>query len=220
MAAVAVREKPQVQRRLEDIMSAIGDVPFHRIRATTYPGPVTEAELIRLNQTKEEGLFELVDGLLVEKDMSFYEARVGLILAAEMNSYASRHKLGVVFPADAMQRFGRQIRLPDISFVSLDRLPNGKMPRGNILNVGIDLAVEVLSESNTPAEMLRKRQEYFAAGAKQVWEIEPESETARIYTSPTRSREIGPDGTLDGGKIIPGFSLTMAKLFADVGLRG
>ncbi len=219
MSAVAVRTKKPVQRRLADALAALGDIPFERIRSTPLPGPATEAELIRLNETKDEGLFELVDGMLVEKDMSFYESRVSTVLIYHLEGHVTKNKLGIVLTADAMQRFGSQVRLPDVSYIAWSRFPGGKLPRSKILDVGIDIAVEVLSESNTPVEMLRKRREYFASGAKQVWEIDPEDQSARIYTTATKFREVGPGGTLEGGKIIPGFSLPMAKLFDEVGPR-
>jgi Uma2 family endonuclease len=152
--------------------------------------------------------------------MSYYESRVASVLIYHLEGHVThRNKLGIVLAPDAMQRFVGQVRLPDVAFVSWDRFPGRRLPRSKILNVGIDLAIEVLSEGNTDAEMLRKRREYFASGAKQVWEIDPEEQTARIYTSATKYREVGPDGTLEGGKIIPGFALTMAKLFDEAGPR-
>jgi Uma2 family endonuclease len=83
------------------------------------------------------------------------------------------------------------------------------------LNAAPDLAVEVLSEGNTPAEMNRKLGEYFAGGVRLVWLIDPDTQTALAYTSPDKSNFIGADGALDGGDVLPGFGLPLRDLFAE-----
>jgi Uma2 family endonuclease len=77
-----------------------------------------------------------------------------------------------------------------------------------------DLTVEVLSKSNTPKEMERKRREYFDAGVRLVWIIDPKTQSATAYSSPTKSRHVGPDQSLDGGEILPGFRLSLKELFS------
>lgn len=76
------------------------------------------------------------------------------------------------------------------------------------------MAVEVLSKGNTRGEMSRKLREYFAAGVRLVWFVDSKSKSVTVYTSPTRSKIIPLDGTLDGGKVLPGFQLSVARLFA------
>jgi Uma2 family endonuclease len=76
------------------------------------------------------------------------------------------------------------------------------------------LAIEVLSKSNTKAEMERKLREYFRAGVQLVWLIDPKTRTAQVYTSPTSMKRIGKDQVLDGGEVVPGFKLSLQKLFA------
>jgi Uma2 family endonuclease len=88
-----------------------------------------------------------------------------------------------------------------------------------ILNVVPDLAVEVLSPSNTKREMEQKRREYFLGGCRLVWEIDPVKRTARVYTAPDESKLVREKGTLDGGDVLPGFRLPLARLFARAGKR-
>ena len=76
------------------------------------------------------------------------------------------------------------------------------------------MAAEILSKSNTPAEMKRKRREYFEAGVKLVWLIDPKTRTANVYTAPEEPTFIDRDGVLDGGNVLPGFKLPLAELFA------
>jgi Uma2 family endonuclease len=65
--------------------------------------------------------------------------------------------------------------------------------------------------------MERKRREYFQGSARLVWEIDPDTHSARVYTSPDQFQEIGPDGSLDGGDVLPGFTLSLSRLFARAG---
>ena len=92
-----------------------------------------------------------------------------------------------------------RVRLPDVSFFSWDHFPGRILPPGAILGLSPDLAVEVLSPSNTREEMLRKRREYFAGGTRLVWEVDPEERTVRVYTTARRSTLLREGDTLDGG---------------------
>jgi Uma2 family endonuclease len=89
------------------------------------------------------------------------------------------------------------------------------VPEGEAFwSVAPGLVVEVLSPTNTKAEIDRKLRELFAAGCKLAWVIDPESRSAKVYSSATRFKELSADGVLDGGKILPGFKLPLADLFA------
>jgi Uma2 family endonuclease len=79
-----------------------------------------------------------------------------------------------------------------------------------------DLAVEILSEGNTPAEMRRKRREYFKAEVRLVWQIDPRTRTAAVYTDPERHETLSETRALDGGDVLPGFTLTLRDLFAEL----
>ena len=77
--------------------------------------------------------------------------------------------------------------------------------------------MEILSPSNTPAEMRIKLKEYFLGGVKLVWIIDPEKRTAEVYTAPDKVTAVPTDGTLDGGEVLPGFTLPLATLFVKFG---
>ena len=102
---------------------------------------------------------------------------------------------------------------PDVSFICWERFPDAKAPKAAIYSVAPDLAVEILSEGNTPQEMARKLREYFQAGVRLVWYIEPQSRTARAYTAEHDWTEISANGLLLGGDVLPGFELPLAQLF-------
>jgi Uma2 family endonuclease len=76
-----------------------------------------------------------------------------------------------------------------------------------------DLAVEVLSEGNTPREMARKLDEYFSLGVHLVWLVNPMTESTEVYTSRHQSTALDKSETLEGDVILPGFTLPLSTLF-------
>lgn len=201
-----------------DLLKHLGDLPAERVRLHPYPGTATEQDVVAAEGALDKRLCELVDGTLVEKVVGQYESRVAIVIAHFMESHLEQHDIGICYGADAMLRIvpGR-VRLPDVSFVSWNKLPNRELPAEPIADLVPDLAVEVLSESNTRREMENKRREYFQGGARLVWEIDPDTRSARVYTDPDTFQEIGPEGALDGGEVLPGFTLPLQRLFARAG---
>jgi Uma2 family endonuclease len=105
------------------------------------------------------------------------------------------------------------VRIPDVSFIASSRLPGGQIPREPIADIVPDLAVEVISASNTREEMDRKLREYCQAGVRQVWYVYPNSREVHVYTQPAAYEVITHSQTLDGGDVLPGFSLPLTTLF-------
>ena len=101
-----------------------------------------------------------------------------------------------------------------MSFILDEQLPDGEIPEEPIPNLFPDLAVEVLSKGNTKAEMQRKLRDYFRAGAKQVWLIDPRKQIVDVFTSPTRHTRLLREDSVDGGAMLPGFVLPVKALFA------
>jgi Uma2 family endonuclease len=106
-------------------------------------------------------------------------------------------------------------RIPDAAFFSWHRFPGRKLERGPFVEAAPDLAVEVISPSNTRREIERKIQDYFQAGACLVWCVYPLTKTVRVFTSPEQSIELNAEQTLDGGDVLPGFTLARRDYFAD-----
>jgi Uma2 family endonuclease len=200
-----------------ELLQQLGDIPPERVRLHPVPGTATEKDVIT-SKARFNCLCELVDGVLVEKPMGFFEARLAFILGFFLEKFLETHDLGIAVGADAVLRVQPgQVRLPDLSFFSWDRFPNRIVPREAILQMTPDLAVEVLSPSNTKKEMLRKRREYFGGGCRLVWEVDPRKRALRVYTSATQSILLQEDDTLDGGEVIPGFRLPIRDWFKRAG---
>ncbi len=200
---------------IADLLERLGDVPPNRVRMHPAPGTATEADVVRI-EARENRLFELIDGVLVEKGMGFRESLLAGAILTALSIWVEARNLGVVAGADGMMKLiPGQVRIPDVAFVSWARFPDGKIPQAPIPLLAPDLAVEVLSESNTKREMARKTDEYFDAGVRLVWIVDPKSRTVTVFTGPAQFTVLGSDQILDGGQVLPGFTLSLRKLFAE-----
>jgi Uma2 family endonuclease len=201
-------------RTFAEVWERVGRVPLHRIRMSPLPGFATERDLLKVND-HENRLCELIDGVLVEKTMGAPEGYLAAEIIQRMGHHVRERHLGVLYTPDSPFRvLPGQVRLPDVSFVSFAQLPNGKIPSEPIAKLVPELVVEVLSASNTRAEMKRKLKEYFLAGVQLVWFIDPDKRRGLIYTAPDEMRAVSGDEAMDGGDVLPGFRLPLRELFA------
>ncbi len=206
---------PPLDWTVADLLGQLGGVPPGRVRMVPTPGTATEEDLLAVH-ARTGRICELIDGVLVEKVMGWYESAVALALGYFLRDFLRGRRLGVVLGADGPLRIlAGMVRVPDVSFLSFERLNVRQFREVPILPLAPDLAVEVLSEGNTPAEMDRKLREYFAAGSRLVWHIDPASRTALAYTAVNEAEAVAEDGDLEGGNVLPGFRLELGKLFAE-----
>jgi Uma2 family endonuclease len=203
---------PPTIKTLADLRKRLGGIPLDRIWFHPAPGTATERDVIEA-EARENRLCELVDGTLVEKAVGFEEARLAIELAHLVKSYLDQNDLGICVGADGMMRIAPGlVRIPDVSFMTWDRLPGRESPREPIPDLAPDLAVEVLSEGNTKAEMARKVREYFEASVLLVWLIDPKKRAARVFSTGEKSTIVRADQALDGGDVLPGFALLLSDL--------
>lgn len=202
-----------------DLQAHLGGIPSKRIRLVPPPGEATEDDALRV-KAREGRSCELIDGILVEKDMAAFESRLAIVLGYYLELFRDEQDLGVVLGPDGMLRlFPRQVRIPDVCFISWKRMPDEKLPAEKIWSIAPDLAVEILSEGNTTEEMERKLREYFQAGTKLVWYADPKTRTVQVYTSPRKFVVLGENDILDGKKVLPGFTLSIKKWFERASLE-
>ncbi len=198
----------------------LGNIPLSRVRVDPPLGRATEADVLEAER-KHNRLCELVDGVLVEKGMGYRESLLALLLGRLLLDFVKPRKLGLVSGADGCVRlFPGLVRIPDVAFASWDRFPDRKIPSEPIPSLVPDLAIEVLSGSNTKAEMERKRAEYFDAGVRLVWEVDPTTRIVSVYTPDGSVVRLDSSQTLDGGDVLPGFSLVLSELFAELDEEG
>ena len=201
---------------LADVLRRLGGVSPTRIRAFPAPGTAREADVTAIHD-RENRLFELVDGVLVEKAMGYTESCLAMDLGSLLHLFAQKHDLGFAAGSDATTKLmPGLVRIPDVSFVSWSRLPSRIYPTEPIPQLIPSLAVEVLSASNTKREMERKLQEYFLVGVLLVWFVDPKKRIVTVYTAPDQGIVLSETDVLDGGTVLPGFQLPLSQLFARV----
>jgi Uma2 family endonuclease len=199
-----------------ELLHDLGDIPPERVRLDPLPGQATERDLLRLNDHGSR-LYELVDGVLVEKPMGYKESYLATRIGRYICQYAEDNDLGAVTGADGTHRILPGIvRLPDVAYASWERFPNRELPDAPIPDLAPDLAVEVLSESNTKGEIRRKLKEYFLAGVRLVWVVDPKKRTVQVYTAPDESLTLTESQALDGGDVLPGLKLPLRTVFVRI----
>ncbi|MBN9518527.1 Uma2 family endonuclease [bacterium] len=205
-------EPPPRFANLAELLDDLGGVAPDRVCYDPPPGRATKADLIRLHEVK---LYELVDGTLVEKPMGRPESYLAFELGRVLGNFVHAHDLGFVTGADDLIEVRPDIvRGPDVSFTSWLKRPDRTVGSEAIAQEIPDLAVEVLSRSNTPKEIARKLGEYFRGGVRVVWVIDHRRRAADVYTAPGAKVTVAAAGALDGGDVLPGFRLPLAELFA------
>jgi Uma2 family endonuclease len=163
-------------------------------------------------------LYEVVDGKIVEKEMGAREVEIAGILVQYLGTFARTHRLGralieFIFRIDPTKDLQRR---PDVAFVSHASWPvHRRVPDVAVWDMVPDLAIEVVSPSNTANHVHEKIHEYFKAGVSRVWVVYPRQKEVYVYASPTEIQVLQLGVELDGGDLVPGFRLPLAALFED-----
>ncbi len=159
----------------------------------------------------DDMLYERVGGRFVEKRVSTLAALLANDLSEEINRFAKPKKFGramveVVFVLDPEQDLRRR---PDVAFVSEARWPHARLtPLVGDWAIAPELAVEVISPSNSMPEMMRKIREYFRHGVSEVWLALPEERSVHCYSGPKSVRILDAADTLST-PLLSGWSLTV-----------
>ena len=99
-----------------------------------------------------------------------------------------------------------------MAFVKQERIDEAGRVKGYWIGAP-DLAVEVVSPSDTIAQVEDKVAEWLEAGARMVWVVSPKLHTVTVYRSLTDIETLTEKDTLDGGDVVPGFSIAVAEIF-------
>jgi Uma2 family endonuclease len=160
--------------------------------------------------------YELAAGRLLREPLpGARHGRIAARLARHLDEHAARTGLGVVLVNDTgfvLARSPDTVRGPDIAFVARERYER----IGDVVTAfpgPPDLAVEVVSPSNSPADVHSKVADYLAAGTRLVWVVDPDSREVEVYGSLLEPLALRDDDELDGGEVLPGFRLRIADIF-------
>jgi Uma2 family endonuclease len=159
--------------------------------------------------------YELVDGQLVEVNVSVLSSRVAALFCTRLENFCQQNDLGWVWPADTLCRFSRnpnKVRKPDGLFIRRERLAADLLAESFIL-IPPDLVAEVISPNDLAYEVDEKVKEYLDAGVRLVWVINPEIHTVRIHRLDGTITGLSEHDELSGEDVVPGFRCRVGELF-------
>lgn len=179
------------------------------------PRWVTAEELLELPAIPGKNV-ELVDGEVVEAlPAGLRQGLIATMLAGRLREFAQQHRLGFAAGDNVgyvLRRNPDNVRSPDVSFIARERMPGGD-DLDRYVEGPPTLAVEIVSPNDRAVEIDERVQDYLAAGTRQVWVLRPNRRAVSVYFPDADTRELGPDAILDGGDVLPGFSVRVGDLF-------
>jgi Uma2 family endonuclease len=175
---------------------------------------VTADELLGMGG---DARYELWEGVL--KEVSPSSVKTGLVrmrLSSTILAHVETHDLGYVTDAETgyiLSSSPHTVVAPDVGFFRPGRYPEDYPERG-FYPMPPDLAVEVISPTDERADIENKQKLYARAGVPLVWWVDPEQRTIAVYRPGQAPEVLDGSGTLDGGDVLPGFSLAVERIFA------
>jgi Uma2 family endonuclease len=179
---------------------------------TTTTKLMTIAEMERLPD--DDYRYTLIRGVLHRMPPPMpRHGRTTTTVIVVLGAFVRDHNLGVVYNESgfALARDPDVLVGPDVAFVRADRVPADE---DSYPDLAPDLVVEVLSPSNMPALVAEKLAEYDRAGVPLVWIFDPRRRTVRVRAADGSDRVLTEGDELDGGDVLPGFRLAVARFFA------
>ena len=141
-------------------------------------------------------------------------------LTAAIATHVYEHRLGRVYEGQTGFRLSTDHCFePDISFVSKERLKLILPVEEKLLHGAPDLAVEVLSPSDSITGTEKKITLYLVHGARLGWMIDPKNKIARVYREPGKFELLRSHQALNGNTVLPGFRFTLQRLFENAGFE-
>jgi Uma2 family endonuclease len=168
---------------------------------------------------ESSAMYELDEGrLVVLSPAAYWSSIVALAFGRRIAVFVRTHRLGVCAGPDGGTLLARgpdTLRAPDFSFVSRARI-GGRLRRRGYFDGAPDFAIEVLSSTDRFAEVSRKVYQYLQAGTRLVWVVDPDARSVVIFRPGQAPEIVGPDGTLGGEEVLPGFTLALAEFWAEL----
>ena len=195
-----------------------------RISRVTAPPALITAEGLLTYPQPDNQRTELVRGRLVVREPAGvlhgeYAARIviaiGSYLRSDRDARGAQETRGRVVTCDTGFTLARNpdtVRAPDVAYDSRERW-DGPLPQG-FGDFAPDIAVEIQSPSDRPGAVLAKVGEWLEAGAQLVWVIEPVRREVAVYSADGSHKRLNETAQIDGGTVLPGFSVSVAELFA------
>lgn len=157
---------------------------------------------------------ELIDGKVIEQMPAvFRHDELVLIVGNALRRFAKRNKLGRVAGGGSFLTEGRQVRAPDVSFLSNMDLEGENVE--SYIQKPPTLAVEIISQNDTYGEVDDKADEFLRAGSKAVWVVNPRHKSVTVHSADEGITIYKMGQSIPGGEIFPGFELPVSEIFED-----
>lgn len=180
----------------------------------TAPTGYTPEDLLTIT---DRPMPELVDGQLVERGKGEESDLIATTILLLVGSFVKQNDLGWVHSSQCSYQIfpdnPKMVRIPDVSFTRKERTPAEGPAKGHA-RIAPDLVVEVLSPNDLAADLIAKLEDYHAAGVPLLWVVDPATRSVRVERGDGSGRQLGPDDTIDGGDVLPGFRCPVAAFFA------
>ncbi len=166
------------------------------------------------NMPDDGKIYELHNGVLIEiPGAVVQQSALAMWLGHLIMTFTEQHGLGggVTGPDGTSTLNEFNTRIPDVAYISEER--RQRQEKTKYLQGAPDLAVEVVSPSNSAPQMQQRAGEYLSAGSRLVWIVNAEKRTVDVYRAHGERTVLGMDGVLDGGDVLPGLSLPIRRVF-------
>ena len=159
-------------------------------------------------------LHELVNGVIIEVSRpKLMHGVIAVRFSHFIAGFVIDNDLGLVTSENGyvLARNPDTVRGPDVAFISKQRLPVPDFD--DYVPMAPDLAIEVVSPNDTAREIATKVQEYLHAGTRLVWVVYPEDQLVYVHEPDGKAQVIDINKSLDGGDVLPGFTLSLRDVF-------
>ena len=174
------------------------------------PPDIPKMTLEEFLESDLEG-YEYIKGELIPMPPTSVEhGKISAKLAMYLGLHVRENQLECIPVSGAGFKVGERVLIPDIAIILTDRLPNDQ---GKACPIPPDLAVEVVSPTDTSSRVEEKAFAYLEAGTQLVWVLRPTSKTVTVYRSETDITLLTRNDTLSGEEVVKGFSCQVAELF-------
>lgn len=179
----------------------------------TNPDTVEEFEHFLRQPENQDRLFEFIHGEIVEKMPTEEHGYIAGIFVTRLNNHVLPRRLGIVAVETRYRKpqDTRNSRMPDVSF----RVGHGPLVREGAVPRMPDLAIEIQSPDDPIKAMREKAAYYLANGTQLVWLVFTRRRYLEVYRPGAEMEVLFGSDVLDGGDLLPGFSLPVAEIFAE-----
>jgi Uma2 family endonuclease len=171
----------------------------------------TPDDVLRL---ENQGLYELVNGRLIEKPISSLVSNTIGIVSARLVTFLLPQQRGSAYLKQSFRCFPQDadlVRRPDVAVVLAER--RAGVPEDGHVPIAPDMAIEVLPPSDRSCDLSEKVAEYRSAGVKLIWIINPKMRVMRVYRADGTVSELTSDSdTVTGDPVLSGFSMPLRDL--------